>query len=290
MSVDNFDGDGFADQPSIVYAFESDDSGDVEIRELSRSGFGEVGPSPSDVIKRETTKSNPSERLPELELPGERGIRYDDCGEEIPAFACLGRDDDDSAGCGNPVYVRRSCVSPVCERDWPAAVKSKVVSTAGKLEGFRRALYARYDGTKNIDFNHVVASLPDLLVDSENPLKRALLIIKTLLEEHWHIEGFVAIFHPYRIKKEYRSDQYDHGGEPGQGEMVWSDLLPNPDREYLSFKPHFHTFFPAPRASFDYSVAEAIQEQSGWLFHRITKGGEDNNVSVEGSQMTEVTA
>ena len=38
MSVDNFDGDGFADQPSIIYAF---DGGD-EIREHSRSGYGKI--------------------------------------------------------------------------------------------------------------------------------------------------------------------------------------------------------------------------------------------------------
>ena len=105
MSVENFDGDGFADQPSIVYAFESDDSGDVEIGELSRSGFGEVGPSPGDVIERETTKSDPTERLPELEPPRQGGLAQNDCGEDIPAFACLGHDSADSAGCGKPVYV-----------------------------------------------------------------------------------------------------------------------------------------------------------------------------------------
>lgn len=168
MSVENFDGNGLADQPSIVYAFETDDSGDVEIRELSRSGFGEAGSSPGDVLERETTKSDPTDGLPELDLPGQDGLAPDDCGEDIPAFACLGDD-----GCGKPVYVGRTCSNPTCERDWPAAVKRKVVSVAGKLEGFRRALYARYDGRKDIDFNHVVASAPDgFAVDSENPLKR----------------------------------------------------------------------------------------------------------------------
>jgi len=283
MSVENFDGDGLADQPSIIYSFETDNFGDVEIRELARSGFGEVGPSPGDVIERETTTSDPTDSLPELELPGQDGLTREDCGENIPAFACLGHDSADSAGCGKPVYVGRTCANPTCERDWPAAVKRKIVRTAGKLEGFRRALYARNNGRKDIDFNHVVASPPDgFAVDSETPLKRTLLILKTLLEKHWGIEGFVAIFHPYRIKKEYRKDQYEHGGAEGEGDMTWKDVLDegNP-YQYLTFEPHFHLFFPAPRASFDYSVAEAIEAQSGWLFHRITKGGEDNNVSVE---------
>ncbi len=282
MSVENFDGNGLADQPSIIYGFETDDADDVQIRELARSGFGEPGPSPGDVIERETTKSSLTDGLPELDLPGSDGLQREDCGEDVPAFACLGHNADDSAGCGKPVYVGRTCGSPACKRDWPAAVKRKVVRTAGKLEGFRRALYARYDGRNEIDFNHVVASLPSLQVESAEPLERALLIIQTLLEEYWAIDGFVAIFHPYRIMKEYRADQYEHGGAEGEGDMTWKDVLSDEDPyQYLTFEPHFHLFFPAPRASFDYSVAEAIEDQSGWLFHRITKRGEDNNVSVE---------
>jgi len=123
MSVDNFDGDGFADQPSIIYAF---DGGD-EIRELSRSGYGELGPSPGDVIKRESTKSDPTNRLPELPLPRSGGLNREDCGEDIPAFAC--------SDCGNPVYVGRTCGSPTCERCWASAVKRKTVRVTEKIEG-----------------------------------------------------------------------------------------------------------------------------------------------------------
>lgn len=275
MSVENFEGEGLADQPSIIYGFEKDDSGEVEIRELSRSGFGSPGMSPGEVIERDSTKSTLDDRLPESDLPGEGGLQQDDCGDDLPAYSCSSAD-----GCGKPVFVGRTCGSPACERCWPAAVKSKAVRIAGKLEGFRRALYGRYEGRRDIDFNHVVASLPWLVLDSDAPLERALLILQTLLEEQWGIEGFVAIFHPYRIKKEYRKDQYDHGGEAGEGEMTWADVLDEDDpSEYLTFEPHFHTFFAAPRGSFDYMTAKAIEEDSGWLFHRVTKG-EESNVSV----------
>ena len=147
MSVENFDGDGFADQPSIIYSFETDDSGEVQIRELARSGFGEVGPSPGDVVERETTKSDPTDSLSDLPLPGQGGLARDDCGADIPAFACAGDE-----GCSKPVYVGRTCANPTCKRDWPAAVKRKVVTTAGKLEGFRRMFFARYDGANVFDF------------------------------------------------------------------------------------------------------------------------------------------
>ena len=269
MSVENFEGDGTGSQPSIIYAF---DGGD-EIRELSRSGYGEPGPSPGDIIERESTRSNPTERLPELELPGSRGLKEDDCGEEIPVFAC--------SQCGKPKYLGRCCASPVCERDWPAAVKKKAVRLAGKLDALRRKVYASYDGKKNVDFNHVVASLPDFLVDSQNPMQRAYLVLKTLLEENWQVDGFGAVYHPYRIKKEYRKDQYEHGGKEGNGDMTWSDVLSSDDPlEYVKYSPHFHLFFPAVRKSFDYLVAEAVANQSGWVFHRITQGN-DSNISVE---------
>ena len=288
MSVENFDGNGFADQPSVIYSFDTDDG--REIRELVRSTTADLSEvahgaelhRPGDVIARDTTKSSPTNSLPELDLPGQGGLVRDDCGKDIPAFACLGHDDTKSEGCGKPVYVGRTCSNPTCERDWAAAIKRKVTRTAGKLEGFRRALYARHNGRKDIDFNHVVASPPkDFAVDSETPLKRTLLIIKTLLEKQWAIEGFVAILHPYRIKKEYRADQYEHDGAEGEGDMTWKDVLNEEEPyQYLTFEPHFHLLFPAPRASFDYSVAEAVEAQSGWLFHRITKG-EESNVSVE---------
>ena len=142
MSVENLDGNGFADQPSIVYAFEKNENDEVEIRELSRSGFGSPGSSPGDAIERESTKSSPTTWLPELELPGRRGLWRDDCGEDIPAFARTSE-----GGCRSPVYVGRTCASPVCERDWPAAVKAKTVRTAGKLEvSGERCTLAMTDG------------------------------------------------------------------------------------------------------------------------------------------------
>jgi len=299
-SVENFDGPGLSDQPSIIYGFDDtapteglpentrnlleytethagvDD--DLEIRELSRSGYGEPGPSPGDVIARDSTKSTLDDGLPELGLPGDKPAG-DSCGNPFPAFACLEHDNDDDGGCGNQIYVGDTCYSPTCERCWPAAVKSKVVTAGGHLKAFASILDSRHQ--ENIDFNHVVASLPSIVFDSDKPLKRALKVIKTLLEEHWSIEGFLPIYHPYRIKQEYRKDQYSHGGAEGEGDMTWKDVLSSDNPyQYLKFDPHFHLFFPAKRKQFSYGVVPGVYADSGWVFHRITKGGEDCNVSV----------
>lgn len=94
MSVDNFDGNGLVDQPSIVYAFETDDSGDVEVRELSRSGFGDPGPSPGNVIEPETTKSDSTDSPAELDFSGQNCPTRDNCSESsVPICLNLAADD-----------------------------------------------------------------------------------------------------------------------------------------------------------------------------------------------------
>jgi hypothetical protein len=120
--------------------------------------------------------------------------------------------------------------------------------------------------------------------DEKQTYERALEIIKTLLRENWGIESFLSIYHEKRIKAEYRADSLDdHGGEPGRGEMTWSDILSKPADErdkYLKREPHFHLFIPTKRGQFDYSVTEAVENKTGWMFHRSEKSGEDNYVSV----------
>jgi hypothetical protein len=299
-SVENFDGPGLSDQPSVIYGYtdtastdglpentrellkytksHASNNDDLEIRELSRSGRGHPGPSPGDVLARDTTKSTLDTGLPELDLVGEEPPG-DTCGDPFPAFACLEHDDDDKDACGNQIFVGDTCASPTCERCWPAGVKSKVVTAGGHLKAFANILDSRHQ--ENIDFNHVVASLPSIVFDSDEPIKRALLVIKTLLEEKWGIEGFLPIYHPYRIKREYRKDQYEHGGAKGEGDMTWKDVLDSDNPyQYLKFDPHFHLFFPAYRKQFDYSVVPGVYADSGWVFHRITKGDEDCNISV----------
>jgi hypothetical protein len=113
---------------------------------------------------------------------------------------------------------------------------------------------------------------------------RALEVIKTLLRENWGIESFLSVYHEKRIKAEYRADSLDHGGEPGRGDLTWSDILAKPADErdkYLKREPHFHLFLPTKRGQFDYSVTEAVENKTGWMFHRVEKKGEDNYKSVE---------
>lgn len=96
MSVENFDGPGLSDQPSIIYGY-TDDQEDLHIKELSRSGYGEPGPSPGEIIDRESTKSTLDTKHLEFLTFGQVGVQYDDNDQKIPAVACLWCDADDPA-------------------------------------------------------------------------------------------------------------------------------------------------------------------------------------------------
>jgi len=251
-------------QPSIVY--ECVDG----VREVLRERHG--GLSPGDVIARESTQSNPDTGLPEFDLPG-RGDLGDHCGEEFPAFACQ--------ECGHPVYIGNTCYSPVCSRCWAGSVKRSVISAASKIENHRYDLYYDQPGDQDVRTNHVVASPPpNIKFDSENPLERALLSIQEILPQFLSEpdnRSFYSIYHPWRIKPEYRKDIYDHGGEEGEGDMRWSDVLSSDDWEkFVKFEPHFHLFFNS--RYFDKSISEKVEADSGWVFHRIEDG---QNISVE---------
>ena len=130
MSVANFDGDGTGDTTGLVYGFEHSTTGETEIRKVIRLGYGEIGSSPGDVRPMSSTKSTLDDQLPAPPLPFEFDNARDECGEDIPAWAC--------EDCGAPVYLGSTCNSPGCGRCWPAAVRDLTIRQVAKIDGLRR--------------------------------------------------------------------------------------------------------------------------------------------------------
>lgn len=304
MSVANTDGDGYGDKSGIVYQFDGtpyDDFEDgIQTRKVVRSGYGEPGPSPGDIVEMDNTKSNPDTSLPALDLMGQDGNKHDSCGEPFPAFACLGDLDEDNVGCGNSIEVGKSCASPGCARDWPAAVKRKTVRWAGQLEAHRRIKYAEYNRAdshatsikdeRKAVFNQLIISPPKgYKLDSDQPIERTKKLLKTILEKQFQIDGFGIIYHPYRIQAEYRDDKFDHPGEDGRGDMGWSDVLAqNNSYDYIYYSPHFHVYYTSMNKEFDPNIATAMYEQTGWLFKRTEQQrdseNEDSSISIYGKE------
>lgn len=199
--------------------------------------------------------------LPELDLPG-FGTKYDDCGDEIPRFC---------ADCGATHTVGRTCYRSQCPRCGAAWARRQGTEIAAKLEATRRYLESqgsdRWDGNK---FHHLAMSPPEgFETFTKEALDRTFEIVKEVLDELGVSTG-VMLYHPYSGDGE-GDDLGEWKGRLFEG-REWSDVL-----EELEHRPHFHVVCIAKHVDGGY-VTKAIEEQTGWIVERITKG--DTDVSI----------
>lgn len=214
---------------------------------------------PSDLAFRyDDASARPAESssLPELDLVG-AGNAYEDCGTPRPVKFC--------EDCGEPVWGRRSCRRPRCPECWESWARKRCISAAAKLEERRAQVYNQQG--KSPKFHHVALSPPPGFEVANGSLSHAFDISKSLLEELGATEGYL-IYHPYRIKPEYRE------------KYRWADILDMPEEErskYLVFAPHFHAFVLSHYVTGG-DMTKELEERTGWIVERITKG--DSNVSL----------
>jgi predicted RNA-binding Zn-ribbon protein involved in translation (DUF1610 family) len=212
------------------------------------------------------------EKPPELAVAAS-GERYNDCGEESPLLAC--------PNCGTTMEVGRTCRRAVCPRCWESWDFQRSLDAGTALEGERRYRYA--SGERKTKLHHLVVSLPrSLRFGRSDPLDAAFRLAILLLAQVGVFAGWL-VYHPWRIKKEYRGRVNGH--ESGNGEMTWADILTLIEsdgweavrEEYLVYGPHFHVIANA-RYVQGGAVTDMIYEKTGVLIHRITKG--NSSVSI----------
>lgn len=124
--------------------------------------------------------------------------------------------------------------------------------------------------------HHAIISLPEgTRFNSADALDRFFEAGKVLLA-HVNADTGMLIYHPFRIKKEYRGDVLGH--ESGEGDMHWRDILALVEsddwdweevrEEFLVFAPHLHVF--AVTEFFQGgAVTREIEEQTGVVIERI---------------------
>lgn len=213
--------------------------------------------------------------LPKFRLPGS-GARLNDCGDDMPGLFC--------PRCGGSLVVGRTCRRSVCPRCWESWDFQRAKTNAAMVEGVRR--YRAASGESNAKYHHLTVSFrPSTRFDSTDPFGRGVEVAKLLLEEVGVYAG-ILIYHPWRIVEEYRGDVQGH--ESGSGDMTWAEVLTKigseawsweaAREEFLVYAPHFHVYANAPFVQGG-AVTEMIEEKTGVVIHRITKG-EDSSVSL----------
>ena len=203
------------------------------------------------------------EELPEPLLPG-FGSRRETCGDDIPRFC---------ADCGATHSVGRTCYMVECPRCYRAWARRRATKITAKLEALRRYKESARPGWDGWKFHHIVLSPPEgYEVDSDEPLKRTFELVKEICDDMGIPTG-VVFGHPYR-------------GENGDDRGFWKDLLPDGDevpfsgvREQLSHEFHFHAVVLSKYVTGG-EFSKAVEERTGWLLKRITKGGDESDSDV----------
>lgn len=221
---------------------------------------------PSEIINRfesvDAREDTFGNELPELDLPG-FGERYDDCGDDFPRFC---------ADCGATHYVGRTCYRSRCPRCGAAWARKRATTVTAKLEATRRYEESKRDGWGGYKFHHLTLSPPEgFATFSHDSLGRTFDLLKEVLDELGTAAG-VIFYHPFR--GENGDDRGDWKGRLFDG-REWDDV-----RQELEHSPHFHAVVVAKHIDGGH-VTRAIEEQTGWVVERITKG-EESNVSIYG--------
>lgn len=203
-----------------------------------------------------------TDELPPLPLPG-HGERYDDCGDDYPCFC---------SDCGHREDRGRTCYRSGCPRCWKGWDRRRSTKITSKMEALRRYKESAREGWDGWKFHHLAISPPEgFAVNSEEPLQRTFDLLKEVCDELGASTGYL-FYHPFR-------------GEDGDDRGFWKDVLPAGDevsmeatREHLSHEPHFHAVVLSKHVSGGFAT-EAIENKTGWVVERITKG-EDSSVSI----------
>lgn len=199
--------------------------------------------------------------LPKMDLPG-FGSEYDTCGEDMPRFCEC---------CGETVTVGRTCRRSTCPRCARAWNLQAAVRLTAKLESVWAYQYTALESHPY--YHHLTISPPDdwkLSDDPETVYWRTLDTVKEILDE-LGLAG-IPIYHPYRGSEEEPGDDLGEWKKRVHSGREWDDVS-----EELEFSPHFHVLGVSPHV--DVSVTERVEEETGWVIHRITQS-ENSAVSI----------
>lgn len=254
-------------RPGGAICFErATDDGRDRIRLNQNVEPGNAGDIPTITVDNDPDARTYADALPDSPLPGS-GEQYGTCGDDVPALAC-----DD---CGSVGWVGSTCRRSRCPRCWRAWAFYTAIEAIAATDGTRRKRAS--EPGPNPYNHHVVVSFPDgTRFNSDDALDRGFGATKRFMMEVGADAGML-LFHPYRIKEEYRGDVMGHSS--GDGDKQWKDILDMPpeDREeYLVYSPHFHVF-----AVSDFiqggAITEKIEDRTGVVIERIA---DDDGVSL----------
>lgn len=197
--------------------------------------------------------------IPEYKIPGTLGKTSNDCNKVSSVEYCK-----DCNRVEARFYHCNNWNCPECYF-WTATKAAKAVND--RLTGVQRA-YAAV-GKHPGKLTHVTFSIPETDYDNFDLEKSRKQVYK--YAEMIGLNGGVVIFHPFRIKAEYRKPLYDAVKAAGMLGGLWagvhSNALKVPTwKEYTYFAPHFHIIGYLPKIAMK---SNDFYELTGWVYKSI---------------------
>jgi hypothetical protein len=194
----------------------------------------------------------------DVQLPG-FGSRYEDCGDEFDAFC---------EGCGAVKTIGRTCRKnqcPRCAPMWAVELGTRVTAKLLALRAYRDSFHETHQRC-----HHVVLSPPvDFNPDTDKPRHKVIQVLKELMAETG-LQGWYC-YHPFRGKD---GDDRGEWAERLFDDRGWAEIAPE-----LIWQPHIHAIVVGHMTPGG-NVTKRLEEETGWVLHRITK--EDSSVSIYG--------
>ena len=205
-----------------------------------------------------------------FDIPG-LGDAYEDCGKVFKVWFC-----------GKCLYkkpIKNTCHRPVCSECWKTWASRETGSAIDRISGFKTA-YKAFKGRRVGNPQHIILSPPQEEVKKtvlesggiEKLRKMVHLILRSV-----GIRGGLVVFHPYRIKNEYKAALLVASKK--EDKKFWSlvreDALGLGDwRLYVNLSPHFHVIGFGSRVN-----GGKVYEKTGWIYKFIRHISKEEDVS-----------
>jgi len=224
----------------------------------SRFYQGETSGVPAGNFQHTESVPKPAHRVKYeiFDIPG-LGRKYEDCGKIFKIWLC--------EKCGYKQPIKNTCDRPDCSECWTSWASKEVKRVVERINGFKEA-YKKVKGRRLGNPQDVILSPPQKeakkeVLESggvEKLRKKAVLMIKAA-----GIRGGLLIFHPYRIRSEFKAALFEVSKKEDKKfwALVHEDALGLGDwRLYVYLAPHFHIIGFGNRVN-----GAEVYDKTGWI-------------------------
>ncbi|RJX47523.1 hypothetical protein [Halonotius pteroides] len=180
--------------------------------------------------------------------------------------------------CGSTVEMSHTCYKSECPDCAPMWDIDKAENGVARLQTVAKRMSGKMGGV-SIKKHHLVMSPPeDWVLEAANPIDKTFDVIGDIMDL-LNVEG-LRFYHGWRGRDGDDLDAW-------RGRLFQGRGFENDVRHELTPGPHFHIICAGPYVPGG-EVTKRIEEETGWLIKRVTKGGDESSCNKSLPTMQDV--